>query len=179
MPNFRRLLAGALLCAPLAAQAQAIAVPRPYKFNLSGGFTFAQPKSGLMVNGGFSAATNRAWATLLPIELTFVPGTADPRYYQDTFSNGQTRCRDSQTGQFASNTKCQAPIGIKYSGALEANVQPSLHHPIFVGAGFHAGYARTAYGTIGLIRRRPNGTGTLLRISAGASFLQLALGGYW
>lgn len=41
-----------------------------------------------------------------PIGGIFVHQGDNDRYYDDTFSNGQSRCRDGQTGQFASDSKC-------------------------------------------------------------------------
>jgi hypothetical protein len=79
----------------------------------------------------------------------FVP-EADDRYYRDTFSNGQSRCRDSVTGQFASDSKCGAALAF---GAIRAEVLlPVLDTGIEIGPGFRVGerslpHAAIAYNT--------------------------------
>lgn len=40
------------------------------------------------------------------LDVLFFPGDPDPRYYRDQFSNGQSRCRDSETGQFVTDAHC-------------------------------------------------------------------------
>lgn len=54
-----------------------------------------------------------------PIGGVFIHQGDNDRYYEDTFSNGQTRCRDSQNGQFASDSKC-VNVGFDWYAKAEA-----------------------------------------------------------
>lgn len=45
------------------------------------------------------------------------------RYYRDRFSNGQERCRDSETGYFAKDSEC-TNLGSKGYAKIEAAFQP-------------------------------------------------------
>jgi hypothetical protein len=51
----------------------------------------------------------------------------------DTFSNGQSRCRDSRTGQFAETALCREPIEVISAGMFDANV---LVSSLIFGAGY-------------------------------------------
>jgi hypothetical protein len=57
--------------------------------------------------------------TLRPIAGAFIYQGDNDRYYEDTFSNGQSRCRDSETGQFAKDSKCD-DAAVKAYGKIEA-----------------------------------------------------------
>jgi hypothetical protein len=56
---------------------------------------------------------------LRPVAGVFAFRGDNDRYYRDTFSNGQSRCRDSQTGQFADDSDC-VNIDLKPYGRVEA-----------------------------------------------------------
>lgn len=60
-----------------------------------------------------------------PIGGIFVHQGDNDRYYDDTFSNGQSRCRDSQTGQFASDSKCTNVAVDWYAKAEIAYITPA------------------------------------------------------
>lgn len=49
----------------------------------------------------------------------FYDGAGSDRYYLDDLSSGQTRCRDGDTGQFASDSKCSS-TSVAASGLLDA-----------------------------------------------------------
>jgi len=60
-----------------------------------------------------------------PIAGVFIHQGDNDRYYEDTFSNGQSRCRDSLNGQFASDSKC-VNVGVDwYAKAEVAYVAPT------------------------------------------------------
>ena len=61
--------------------------------------------------GGLTLAAfgelHRAWLFgSAGLDMSVGPGDGNTRYYRDSFSNGQSRCRDSSTGQFATDAKC-------------------------------------------------------------------------
>lgn len=66
--------------------------------------TRAQGEWGGELGVGYNAQLGPI--AIRPIGGIFVHKGDNDRYYDDTFSNGQSRCRDGQTGQFASDSKC-------------------------------------------------------------------------
>jgi hypothetical protein len=70
--------------------------------------------TGLSASVGIEGVRGRFIGYVKPAELVFMAGDADPRYRGETFSNGQTVCRDTETGQFADRDRC-AP-GLKHAG---------------------------------------------------------------
>lgn len=88
--------------------------------------------------GGFS---------IRPIGGVFVHAGDDDRYERDTFRNGQSRCRDTETGQFASDSKC-TNLDVKWYAKLEATYTIPLGPEIGGGARFSSEKLRP-YGTIG------------------------------
>ena len=57
---------------------------------------------------------------LTPIVGAFIYKNDDDRYYNDSFSNGQSRCRDSSNGQFADSSYCAPDVQAfaKFEGAV-------------------------------------------------------------
>lgn len=109
-----------------------------------------------------------------PIDATIMlDGDATGRYYEDCFNNGQCRCRDSETGQFASSARCN-PAETKFGAAVEAGyLLPTATRRIEFGAGYRAGYAATPYGTIALYTGGTGGTHAFTRLTVGSRFVNL------
>jgi hypothetical protein len=83
---------------------------------------------------------------LRPVAGVFAFQGDNDRYYTDTFSNGQSRCRDSQNGQFADDSKCENVDFKPY-----ARVEAAYAIPLFaeVGAGVRLSDEKARpYGTI-------------------------------
>lgn len=57
--------------------------------------------------------------TLRPIAGAFIYSGDNDRYDEQTFDNGQSRCRDLQTGQFADDEKCDN-TAVRFYGKVEA-----------------------------------------------------------
>jgi len=72
-----------------------------------------------------------------PIGGIFVHKGDNDRYYNDTFSNGQSRCREGQTGQFASDSKC-TNIGVDWYAKAEAAYVATSGFELGGGARFSA-----------------------------------------
>ena len=87
--------------------------------------------------GGFS---------LRPLVGGFLYKGDNDRYYEDTFSNGQTRCRDSETGQFADDSECN-DVAVKAYAKIEATYSIPMVAEIGGGARFSSEKVRP-YGTI-------------------------------
>lgn len=89
--------------------------------------------------GGFS---------LRPMVGAFIYQGDNDRYYEDTFSNGQTRCRDGNTGRFANDAKCDN-TAVKAYGRVEATYSIPLVAEVGGGARFSSDKVRP-YGTVAI-----------------------------
>lgn len=125
----------ALFVTPAAAQAQNIAI--------EANGARAQERWGAELGVGYNFRAGPI--TVRPIGGVLVyPGEND-RYYNDTFSNGETRCRDSQNGQFARDSLCDNTAASLY-GKVEATATIPLIAEIGAGARFSSDRTRI-YGT--------------------------------
>ncbi len=80
-----------------------------------------------------------------PIAGAFVHKGDDDRYYEDTFANGQTRCRDGRTGRFASDSDC-VDVGVDWYAKAELAFVATSGFELGGGARFSSEKARP-YGT--------------------------------
>ncbi|WP_262504463.1 hypothetical protein [Sphingobium sp. KCTC 72723] len=110
--------------------------------------------------GGFS---------LRPIVGAFVYKGDNDRYYQDSFSNGQTRCRDGQTGQFANDSECNN-VAVKAYAKIEATYSIPLMAEVGGGARFSGDKVRP-YGTVAV----PLAPTIKLKGNAGPKYYALGL----
>ena len=83
--------------------------------------------------------------TLRPMVGGFVYKGDNDRYYKDQLSNGQTRCRDSQTGYFTKDVKCDN-TAVKAYGKIEATYTFPMFAEVGAGARFSGDKVRP-YGT--------------------------------
>lgn len=107
---------------------------------------------------------------ITPTIGAFIYKGDNDRYYRDTFSNGQSRCRDSTNGQFAKDSLCNNTAVDAY-GRIEASYSLKV---IEVGAG--ARYSTLSetvqpYGTIGV----PMGPLFGLKANAGDGYYALGV----
>ena len=161
------------------AGAQAEGGTRHLFFAGMAGYAWDQPHGGITVSGGGAVASRKFFAYVLPLDMTFVQGKQNFRYNQQPLYNGDVACLDRQTNQFVSNSKCRAPLSVKWGGAAEANFAPmGTGGSFFVGGGYRTGYASTPYGTVGYIARATKTGFGLARVSIGSGFAQLAIGGH-
>lgn len=149
--------AAALQCAPalangLTLEANGARAHGHWGAELGAGYTLSA--------GGFS---------LRPIVGAFIYRGDNDRYYDDTFSNGQTRCRDSETGQFAKDSKCDN-TAVKAYGKIEATYSIPLVAEIGGGARFSSDKVRP-YGTVAV----PLAPRISLKGNAGPKYYALGL----
>lgn len=83
----------------------------------------------LGVGYGFSIGP----VSIKPIAGAFIYKGDNSRYVTDTFSNGQTRCRDTTNGQFASSRLCNNTAALFY-GKVEATISIPAVAEVGVGA---------------------------------------------
>jgi hypothetical protein len=169
---------GVALCATTAG-AQGAPAARHLFVAGTAGYAWAKPHGGITLSAGGALASRTLFLYLLPLDMTFVQGKQDFRYNQQTLYTGEQLCLDTQTGRYVSNGHCRAPVSVHFGGAAEANFAPmGSDGSFFVGGGYRAGYAKTAYGTIGYIARATSRSFGLARVSVGSRFVQLAIGGH-
>lgn len=104
-------------------------------------------------------------------------GAESDRYYMDTFSNGQSRCRDSQTGRFASAANCSETETITGYG-LDAGLifaNPDAYGSFFVGAGYRPVGGEGPYGSVGYVWPG-DPIGGVVRAEAGPNIWQVSAG---
>lgn len=135
----------ALIQAAIAASVALISTPALAE----GGFAFeanaarANERWGGELGVGYGLGS--AGFKLRPMVGVFVIRGDNDRYYEDTFSNGQTRCRDSQTGQFADDSEC-VNVDFKPYGRVEAVYSAQVAE---IGAGVRLSEQKARpYGTI-------------------------------
>lgn len=162
------LLAAAVLSAPASAQT------RQTILGLNMGYAAAE-ESGF----SFSLSYARVFGVVRPsLYLDMIAGPADPdsRYYRDTFDNGQSRCRDSVTGRFASDALCTGDFG--YAARAEGLFRLA-RSPVLLGPGLRVGSGGLVpYGTA--MYEAPVSPGSPFQVqgkgSAGVAFIQAEVG---
>ncbi len=108
----------------------------------------AQQRWGAELGIGYTVNVGRL--NLRPIAGVFIHRGDDDRFERDSFSNGQSRCRDTRTGQFANDSEC-VNIAAKVYGKVEATFSVSPAAEIGGGARFSGDRVRP-YGTVALSR---------------------------
>ena len=140
------------------------------------GYVHTPEDDGLSLSLGLGGVVfNRIVAFVFPIDLGIVPNK-DSRYYTDTFDNGNSACRDSETGQFAEKSNCAADI--IYAAAAEAGFAVmNGQHPIYLTGGYRVGAGETGFGAITVAFQPLAGLHWYGRASVGRDFTQIVLGG--
>ena len=172
----RTLIAAAAM---LAASAAAAGAQRPIFAVGNAGYGWDQPHGGISLDGGVGVRSQKLFAYLLPLDMTFVQGKQDRRYITQSTLYGDQLCQDRQTGAYVSGGHCSRPVSVHWGGAAEANFAPmTTAGSFFGGVGYRTGYARTVYGTVGYIARATNRSFGLARLSIGSGYAVLAIGGH-
>jgi hypothetical protein len=127
----------------------------------------AQGRWGGELGVGYSLTAGRF--SLRPIVGAFIYKGDNDRYYKDTFSNGQTRCRDGETGQFAKDSECNN-VAVKAYGKIEATYSIPATVEIGGGARFSGDKVRP-YGTMAL----PLGPKVRVKANGGPKYYALGL----
>lgn len=174
-----RTLSAAAAALVFSATAGAQASQRPIFAVGNAGYGWDQPHGGISLNGGVGVRSQKLFAYLLPLDMTFVQGKQDRRYISQSTIYGDQLCQDRQTGAYVSGGHCRAPVSVHWGAAAEANFAPmTTANSFFAGVGYRTGYASTVYGTIGYIGRATNRTFGLARLSIGSGYALLAIGGH-
>ena len=91
----------------------------------------------------------------------------DSRYREETFSNGNTVCRDRTNGQFADDEKC----GASFSYAFIASTDYALSEAMAIGAGVRIGKDSDAF----LSARIKVGQSLSLLVQGGGKYVSASL----
>lgn len=118
---------------------------------------------------GIGYAVSAAGFSLRPMIGAFIYKGDNDRYAESTFSNGQTRCRDLRTGQFAKDEECN-DLAAKFYGRIEATYSIPLVAEVGGGARFSGDKVRP-YGTIAI----PLAPRIRLKGNAGPKYYALGL----
>jgi len=157
----RLLLISALALAPLLAHAD----------GLIAGVAYAERANtkGAEVELGYRKTFTNIGLNLIPLS-GILYSKPDPRYRQETFSNGSTVCRDLSNGQFSDKDNC-SKSGFDYGfiASLDYAVTPS----IFLGGGVRVGKRTDAFATV----RAQLNTSLTLQAKAGGDYL--SIGASW
>jgi hypothetical protein len=134
-----------------SAQSQSPPGARPDLYvNFAGGGTKDARTEGAATAFGVSVRTGFLWFTVTPADLILTKGDTYP-YYRDTFSNGESRCRNSLNGQFAEDSKCLA-VDATYAATFDISAWIP-RTPILFGGGYRFGAEPTPsiwFGTAGV-----------------------------
>ena len=107
---------------------------------------------------------------------------SDPRYQLQRLSNGQTRCRDTQTGQFAKTELCQDSTNYNFdvapriSGLVNYHFNASDDIDFIVGAGYILSNLSTPILSVGFTPK-PKKQGISVALGFGKGYFYL--GGAW
>ncbi len=116
------------------------------------------------------------------LDLHFDSNTTESssRYYTDTFSNGQSRCRDRETGRFVSSSLCNdsteytTDVSARLSGLVNYHLPLSEQVDFTVGAGYLISNVSTPILSIGL-RPSPRNSGLSGSLGFGKNYLYLGV----
>jgi hypothetical protein len=151
-----------LLAAILQVSAATADISRPVGVTGSFGYRNAgQPGVGLNVS-----AYVRAWVFALHMTADLTAEVGDSKdfdswtsdsgaasnYSSETFSNGQTACRDLSTGQFTEKHKCGGGLDLPLAYMGELHLSP-LAIPVFVGAGLRTSPAPGPFAVVGYLNQ--------------------------
>jgi len=112
----------------------------------------------------------------LPVELTILPNS-DSRYRTDTFSNGQSRCRDTSNGQFADTSLCGPRVVAGMSLDALGFVKTDSSHALGFGAGYRVGPSAGPFAAAQFSFGLPSATSWNLKARVGTELLEVSLGG--
>jgi hypothetical protein len=140
------------------------------------GFVHTDDDEGMSMSLGIGGVLLRHLVGFVfPVELGIVPNK-DSRYYTDTFDNGNSVCRDSETGRFADKSNC-GPDFI-YAASAEAGFAIATGtHPVYLTGGYRVGAGESAFGAVAIAFQPLNALHWYAKASVGREFTQVVFGG--
>ncbi len=133
----RIALTSLLLVIPVPSMADALL--------LGVGYAGRDDKSGVELELGYRRTHHSFGFSLIPTGI--VQRENDSRYRKETFSSGQTVCRDTTNGQFADKEKCDST---KLSLGLIASLDYSVTKEFLFGGGIRIGDGAAPFIAVGI-----------------------------
>jgi hypothetical protein len=140
-----------IVVALLASSSAAAQAPSRFSFVADGGFAKADTLQGFSLSIGGARTWKFGFASAA-LDFVIGPPVYSDRYYTDTFSNGQSRCRDSTNGQFASTSLCSGEPTTDVGALLDAGLRFHESFPLEIGAGVRLGALTVPVVTVGFSR---------------------------
>lgn len=161
---------GALLVLPATSDSQV-------SLKAEAGYTGVESLNAIGLNLGAGWTFNRLRVTATPVDVFFVSNSKS-EFSTQVQSNGQTVCRNTSNGQYATSSSC-APQGY-YAGQADVMAEFGRPNtPIGVGGGYRVGYSHgvpnAAYGSF-TIGHRVDRITYFSRGNVGANFIQFNVG---
>jgi hypothetical protein len=164
-PALALLLLGSVT--PLEAVAQR-SVPVLWGIGIGG------TKSGNFLGGSLAGSADLRLVygyAALGVDVSAGPPDANGRYYRDEFSNGQSRCRDSETGQFADDSKC-LNVDAGVWGETGAVLPAEPDHEVRIGIGGRVAKHSSLYAHLRYVFTAAPGFRLSVGIKGGPGFVQ-------
>ena len=117
----------------IIATIAAPAVAESPHFYLTGGYAFQGVEGWEVELGGQFDFDDRIYFRASPANVVFFDGDPPVGFYSDTFSNGQTRCRNQSNGQFANDANCVTETDSEWRGSLDGYIR--INPNVLIGGG--------------------------------------------
>ena len=106
--------------------------PSPFWY-LSGGYAFNGTEGWELELGGRVDWNDFIYFSASPANVVIFEGDAPEGFHNETFSNGNTICRDESNGQFADDELCNSEIDTEWRAAAEFQLRVADN--VLIGAG--------------------------------------------
>jgi hypothetical protein len=143
------------------------------------GYEQVNKQGGFGINGNLNANLYNFTASVEVVDFFFYGNGGSTGYYTDTFSNGQSRCRNASNGRFATSSSCSPNIGIDVKFLRNADLSyglpiDSAGNKIFLGAGIPINDSsyNGAHGIFGY----QSSSGGLVKAKVGNDMLDIRIG---
>lgn len=129
---------------------------------------------GLELALGYKAEAKTGTAIAVhPLQGVIYSTDPPDGYREETFSNGNTVCRNLSNGRFADKENCEGGAGFEYTPSVELTQR--ITYPVSIGVGYRAGKESGAYGTLKIMTSER----VYLAIRGGSEYRGLAIGAHF
>ncbi len=143
------------------------------------GYEQVNKEGGFGINGNLNANLYNFTASVEVVDFFVYGKGGSSGYYTDTFSNGQSRCRNASNGRFATSSSCSPNIGVDTKFFRNADLSyglpiDSAGNKIFFGAGIPINNSNgsSVYGVFGY----QGSSGGLVKAKVGNDMLDIRIG---
>lgn len=122
-----------LILPTLAATIATPAIAESPHFYLTGGYAFEGVEGWEVELGAQFDFDDRFYFRASPANVVFFDGDPPEGFYIDSFSNGQSRCRNEFNGQFADDANCVTEIDSEWRASADGYVR--INRNFLIGGG--------------------------------------------